>query len=444
MKYNQPYGVSDPNAPYINGNPSTGTMGSIPPAASIEYPQRELVAAIAEAGLTPDNADLTQLLKMMKIMDVFNFFKLAVNGGTASQWSAAVPSLPTMPPPVGTTLWFKPNFDSVIGGTVFSVNGSAFKEVRHPDLKTVTQGDVVASAWLLLFFDGNYWLIIAGSTRIIGALPLLQKNTDWYVNGATGDDVNYDGTTPNVVSATVGPFKTIQRAATEILKYNMNNYNQTINVADGNYPAQTNFFALNGTGTCYVKGNQATPQNVNIAPTAANACGFLQADGNYNYSGFRFTTGAGCLDGFASNGGRAVISNLRFGPCARYHISAGVAGAALKLGTGGNGFVIEAGATASAHLAASLNALLGISGFTGDIANHPSLNILGPVNLASFANADSLAVLQMHYASIVGAGNVTGSKYSVTNNAVMSSLGGGPSHFPGSTAGTLGSGGQYS
>ena len=48
MQYNQPYGVSDPNAPYINGNPTTGTMGSIPPAASIEFPQREIVDVISE------------------------------------------------------------------------------------------------------------------------------------------------------------------------------------------------------------------------------------------------------------------------------------------------------------------------------------------------------------------------------------------------------------
>jgi hypothetical protein len=46
LLYNQPYGISDPNAPYINGNPSTGTMGSIPPALSIEHPQREIVKVI--------------------------------------------------------------------------------------------------------------------------------------------------------------------------------------------------------------------------------------------------------------------------------------------------------------------------------------------------------------------------------------------------------------
>lgn len=46
MLYNQPFGISDPNAPYINGNPNTGTMGSIPPALSIEHPQREIVRVI--------------------------------------------------------------------------------------------------------------------------------------------------------------------------------------------------------------------------------------------------------------------------------------------------------------------------------------------------------------------------------------------------------------
>lgn len=66
MKYVQPYGVSDPNASYINGNPSTGQMGSIPPAMSIENPQREIVNAITHAGLNPVDADLTQLTKAIQ------------------------------------------------------------------------------------------------------------------------------------------------------------------------------------------------------------------------------------------------------------------------------------------------------------------------------------------------------------------------------------------
>jgi hypothetical protein len=78
VKYNQPFGVSDPNAVYINGNPATGTQGSIPPAASIEYDQREIVEVIAKANqrgyhdfdsvpcAVPDNADLAQLRKAIE------------------------------------------------------------------------------------------------------------------------------------------------------------------------------------------------------------------------------------------------------------------------------------------------------------------------------------------------------------------------------------------
>jgi hypothetical protein len=78
MQYNQPYGVSDPNASYVNGNPSTGTMGSIPPAASIEHDQREVVEVINTANTrgykdfsntacaAPTTADLTQLRKAIE------------------------------------------------------------------------------------------------------------------------------------------------------------------------------------------------------------------------------------------------------------------------------------------------------------------------------------------------------------------------------------------
>jgi hypothetical protein len=66
MLYNQPYGITDTNASYINGDPSVGRAGSIPPAASIEYPQREIVNFITDCNLTPTNADLDQLAKSVQ------------------------------------------------------------------------------------------------------------------------------------------------------------------------------------------------------------------------------------------------------------------------------------------------------------------------------------------------------------------------------------------
>jgi hypothetical protein len=443
MKYNQPYDQpSSPNAPYVDGNPEAGIQGSIVPAASIEYPQREIVAAIQAAGLTGDNADLTQLLKMMKMMDVFNVFKAGVNGGSASQWSAAIPSLPTMPPPAGTTIWFKPNYASVAGGAVFSVNGSPFHPVVHGDLAPISVGDVVPTGWLLLFFDGTNWQIIAGASRQVGASAILQANVNWYVNGTTGNDTTLDGTSATVTSATVGPFKTIQRAANEVLKYNMNGYDQYIWVADGTYTGPVNFQALNGSGIVYVVGNPTSPQNVMVAPAVAGAtpyeCAFIQFDGTYHYSGFRLTTPA--LDGIAVTGGRAAASNLRFGACGRYHIGTGYSGSTLGLSQGT--FTVESGANAIAHIG---TILAGLSTFPAQTpAQWPALNILGPVTFSgAFIQTIQLGIAQMKYATMTGAANVTGPKYSASGNGVVDSIGSGASYFPGSTAGALATGGQY-
>ena len=66
MKYNAPAGNSDPNASYVTGNAVTKVKGSAVPAEAVEFPQREIVAAILAAGLVPENEDLTQLKKAIE------------------------------------------------------------------------------------------------------------------------------------------------------------------------------------------------------------------------------------------------------------------------------------------------------------------------------------------------------------------------------------------
>ncbi|WP_261840940.1 hypothetical protein [Aliamphritea ceti] len=65
MEYVQPIGGAE-NAPYVDGDASTGTPGSVVPAKAIEGPQREIMAVIAAAGLTPDSENLNQLLDAIK------------------------------------------------------------------------------------------------------------------------------------------------------------------------------------------------------------------------------------------------------------------------------------------------------------------------------------------------------------------------------------------
>ena len=79
MQYNQPLDQpSQPNASYIDGNPAAGIQGSIVPAASLEFDQREVVEVIMRANARgysdfsgapcapPANADLTQLRKAIE------------------------------------------------------------------------------------------------------------------------------------------------------------------------------------------------------------------------------------------------------------------------------------------------------------------------------------------------------------------------------------------
>ena len=61
MKYTKPLNETNENAGYVNADVSIGRRGSTVPAEAIEAPQREIVAAITSAGLTPDPDDLTQL-----------------------------------------------------------------------------------------------------------------------------------------------------------------------------------------------------------------------------------------------------------------------------------------------------------------------------------------------------------------------------------------------
>lgn len=68
MKYTQPFGISDPNAGYQDGDLILGIDGSIPPAQAIEDPQRELDHLITFAGLTPTNGDLQQVRKAVQAM----------------------------------------------------------------------------------------------------------------------------------------------------------------------------------------------------------------------------------------------------------------------------------------------------------------------------------------------------------------------------------------
>ena len=66
MKYQAPFGSVDPNASYVDKSVVGAIAGSKVPAKAIEHPQREIAAVISDAGITPDDTQLDQLLRALK------------------------------------------------------------------------------------------------------------------------------------------------------------------------------------------------------------------------------------------------------------------------------------------------------------------------------------------------------------------------------------------
>jgi hypothetical protein len=154
MDYNQPYGGAT-GAPYVNGNPATGTAGSIPPAAAIEYPQREIVDTITKAGLTPSNADLGQLAKAIQSGAM-------VDGADTGTANALVVTLAPTPSDYPKFLFIKKGANANGGATTIEINTLAVVGVKSAgaDLSSGVWG---ANAIGLLAWDGAAYELLAVS-----------------------------------------------------------------------------------------------------------------------------------------------------------------------------------------------------------------------------------------------------------------------------------------
>ncbi|SLN77631.1 hypothetical protein [Oceanibacterium hippocampi] len=108
MEYQAPIGAADPDDPYVTGNPATGVEGSPVPAEAIEHPMREVVNAIAAAGLAPAAADLTQLAQAIalggRIRQIVTATSATETSTTATAFSAAGLSLAITPKSAGSTI----------------------------------------------------------------------------------------------------------------------------------------------------------------------------------------------------------------------------------------------------------------------------------------------------------------------------------------------------
>lgn len=372
---------------YIRAIPATptGLVGQ----ASLElgFPP-ENMTAVSAGGVPPFGQDFNGLL----------------NQSTAwSQWQATGRAFPP----------YDATFQTQIGG----YPRGAIVESLVEDLlfyaslvdNNVTDPDAGGAGWLI-------W------SRTI------TTNTDLYVNGSTGDDSN-NGLSPATAK------KTITAAVNTAWTFPPSQYTITIHVADGTYSESVYTPSVPGPAVV-ITGNASTPQNVVVqSPTANRHCFQVGGPNTLTVQNLKVISASGTSCGFSSalSGANLITQNTVSGACS-FAVHQAYSGASLSIGNhvyaGNAQYAIYAGSSGSVSLAQNASyALSGLMTLTAWAVAVSGGNIgTSPIpNLPTFTNPS----------------NATCKKYEATLNGVIYSGGGGANYFPGNSAGTTSTGGQY-
>jgi hypothetical protein len=215
MKYQQPYGISDPNAPYINGDPSIGRMGSIPPAAAFEQPMRELVSVITNSQLTPSDTDLQQVAKAVRSQRM----NYADDTGSANTLSVAYnPPISTYT--IGLPLVVKIHTTNTGPSTIDA--GAGRVSIRKPTGAEMGAGDLPAGGLAELVYDGtNFQMINFGGAGAGGPINTFLVNIPYTVDVGTPNTIiaNFS---PALTSYTAGMIFMVKIANTNTTFANIN------------------------------------------------------------------------------------------------------------------------------------------------------------------------------------------------------------------------------
>jgi len=195
MQYNGPFdqpGV--PDAPYVNGNPATGTQGSIPPAAAFEYPQREIVNFIVDNLITPDNGDLHQVSRAYQNASVI----YGADSGTANNIVIVLNPIPNALTP-GMTVRIKKGNLANTGAMTLNI-GLGANNLLKADGSAFNNGEMPANMAFEATWDGSVWK----TANFLG----LQSSTNTVINNFT-TKIPYCVDTSSTSNTIVAPFSPV-------------------------------------------------------------------------------------------------------------------------------------------------------------------------------------------------------------------------------------------
>lgn len=154
MKYQPPYGISDPDASYISGDPSIARQGSILPAGAAEYPQREIVGMIDKNNITPSDNDLLQLTRATRS----GWINFAIDTGSQNALSVALdPPLTMYRQGLPLRVLIKSNNS---GPTTINVNGLGNRPVTRGSGAQLEADDLRVGMIALFVDDGSKFQMV--------------------------------------------------------------------------------------------------------------------------------------------------------------------------------------------------------------------------------------------------------------------------------------------
>ena len=227
-----------------------------------------------------------------------------------------------------------------------------------------------------------------------------------------------------------GAFQTIQQAINKVATLDLAGNTVTIQIGDGTYTGSTLISAPFVGGQVVIQGNSGTPANVLISVTGGHCfqnTASLAATVTIKDMEVRTTTSGNC---FVQQGsGSIVVTNIRFGACAGYHLYCNTKTGQLST---------------TGPYAITGNATVHICALVGPIFNVNSTVTVSPgLTFTYFAWVDRQAFISV--AGTTWSSNVaTGQRFLVDRLSLLFTSGGSTTIFPGSVAGVQQGGGLYS
>lgn len=272
-------------------------------------------------------------------------------------------------------------------------------------------------------------IVQSGTSKQVAARYIAAINRE-ILSSARTYYVRTDGSDSNngLANTSGGAFLTVQKAIdTVAYGIDLDGYAVTIQIADGTYTGANVLRQFIGAGSVTIQGNNSTPANVVISTTSAH-CFSMSSRSLYTIKDMKLQTTTSGWAIVCTSASQVSYSNLNFGACASGHIysaNGGIVASSTSYAISGS---------APVHVQATLNGQWTSTGGTVTLTGTPAFS-------TGFVVAANIGVIYAGGTSY--SGSATGKRYDATLNATISSNGGGSNFFPGDSAGTTATGGQY-